>query len=324
MKSFPLGAGALAAFLWFGSAHAAAPFSATHASGVQRMALGAFEVTALSDGTVTIPLDKLLTGVTPATLAAALGRAKLAPMAETSINAFLINTGAALVLVDTGAGDSFKDQVPARAGRLLDSLRNAGYTPEQVDAVLLTHIHGDHSGGLSKDGKARFPNALVYVDRREAEFWLNRDNLKKAGAGQAHAFDEAAAMLGAYVAAGRLKTFDGAGAGELVPGVPGIRALPSYGHTPGHSRYVIESEGQKLVLWGDLIHAGAVQFPYPGTTIRFDVDSKAAALQRAREMADAARQGYWVGAAHLPFPGIGQVRAEGKAYQWVPVNYSAW
>jgi glyoxylase-like metal-dependent hydrolase (beta-lactamase superfamily II) len=122
-----------------------------------------------------------------------------------------------------------------------------------------------------------------------------------------------------YVDAHRLRTFDGDA--EIVPG---IRSVSSRGHTPGHSFYAVESKGQKLLLWGDLIHAGAVQFPSPSTTIRFDVDSSAAAVQRNKAFADAARQGYWVGAAHISFPGIGHVRSAGKGYDWIPANYSAW
>jgi glyoxylase-like metal-dependent hydrolase (beta-lactamase superfamily II) len=94
------------------------------------------------------------------------------------------------------------------------------------------------------------------------------------------------------------------------------------GHTPGHSIYAVESKGQKLVLWGDLMHVAAVQFAEPSVTIQFDSDSKAAAAQRKKAYADAAKQGYWVAAAHLSFPGIGQVRAEGKGYVWFPANYS--
>lgn len=301
-----------------GAAEAAAPLPQKPAPGVYRLQLGAIEVTALSDGTVTIPLDQLLTDVTPAALKASLEAAHLAPMAETSINAYLVNTGRHLVLVDTGAGELFK-AMGAPAGRLLASLRNAGYAPEQVDAVLLTHIHGDHSGGLSVDGKALFPNATIHVDRRDAEFWLNPANRAKAAPGQRHGFDEARAMLGPYQAAGRIRTFDGAG--ELLPG---ISAVPARGHTPGHSFYAVQSEGRKLLLVGDLIHAAAVQLPLPATTIRFDVDSPAAARTRKAALEEMAKQGYMVGAAHLSYPGLGYVRRDGKGYRWAPVNYSAW
>ncbi|MGK5078091.1 MBL fold metallo-hydrolase [Janthinobacterium sp. HLX7-2] len=303
------------------AALAAVPFDQGQAPGIYRMMLGQFQVTALSDGTVTIALDKLLTEIKPATLAASLRDNHLAPMAETSINAFLINTGKQLVLVDTGAGDLFGQPMGARAGRLQRSLRNAGYTAEQVDFVLLTHIHADHSGGLSHDGQRLFPNAHVYVDQHDADFWLNSANQAGAAEGQRHGFDEAQAMLAPYVAAGRLKPYQG---GDEI--VPGIRAVPAYGHTPGHSYYMVESGGQKLLLLGDMLHAGAVQFPHPGTTILFDVDAAGAKAQRAREMADAASKGYWVGAAHLSFPGIGHIVKDGKAdaYRWVPANYNAW
>lgn len=107
--------------------------------------------------------------------------------------------------------------------------------------------------------------------------------------------------------------------------MPGIRALPTHGHTPGHTVYAVESQGQKLVLWGDLMHVAAVQFDEPGVTIQFDSDSPAAARQRQQAYADAAKGGYLVGAAHLSFPGVGHLRkaAGGKGYVFVPLNYSS-
>ena len=99
-------------------------------------------------------------------------------------------------------------------------------------------------------------------------------------------------------------------------------ALPSHGHTPGHTTYVVESKGEKLVLWGDLLHVAAVQFGEPSVTIKYDNDPKAAAAERRKAFAAAAKGGYWVGASHLAFPGIGHLRAEGTAYAFVPANYA--
>ena len=120
-----------------------------------------------------------------------------------------------------------------------------------------------------------------------------------------------------YQAAGRLKPFDGAT--ELVKGV---RAIPTYGHTPGHTIYAVESGADKLVLWGDLMHVAAVQFKNPEVTIQFDSDPKAAAPQRIAQYKDAAAGAYFVGVTHVSFPGIGKLRADGTGYDWLPVNYS--
>ncbi|MBR7793489.1 MBL fold metallo-hydrolase [Undibacterium sp. FT147W] len=301
-------------------AYAEAPMSTTAASGVYRMQLGEFEVSTLSDGTVTIPIDKLLTNIKPAVLAESLKQADLAPMMETSINTFLINTGSKLILVDTGAGDSFKTPIVAKAGRLQQSLKNAGYKAEQVDIVLLTHIHGDHSGGLSLDGQRLFPNADIFVDEHDAKFWLDRSNEANAAPGQRHGFAEAEAMLGPYVKAGRLKTFNGA-----TQITNGVRSRPAYGHTPGHSYYEVESGGQKLLLIGDMIHATATQMSHPETTIVFDVDAMKARQQRTSFLSEVVKQGYWIGAAHISFPGLGHIHYAGKgSYRWQPANYSAW
>ncbi|MBK1890489.1 MBL fold metallo-hydrolase [Undibacterium sp. 14-3-2] len=321
MKLLPFVAALSAALsLQAPSAYAEAPKSTTAASGVYRMQLGEFEVSTLSDGTVTIPIDKLLTNIKPAVLAESLKQADLAPMMETSINTFLINTGSKLILVDTGAGDSFKAPIVAKAGRLQQSLKNAGYKAEQVDIVLLTHIHGDHSGGLSLDGQRLFPNADIYVDEHDAKFWLDRSNEANAAPGQRHGFAEAEAMLGPYVKAGRLKTFNGAA--QITTGV---RSRPAYGHTPGHSYYEVESGGQKLLLIGDMIHATATQMAHPETTIVFDVDAMKAREQRTAFLPEVVKQGYWIGTAHISFPGLGHIHHAGKgAYRWQPANYSAW
>ena len=120
--------------------------------------------------------------------------------------------------------------------------------------------------------------------------------------------------------AGKLKTFSGGT--ELVPG---IRSVAAYGHTPGHSTYVVESQGEKLELWGDLAHAAAVQFDDPSVTIQFDSDSKSAAKVRKAAFAEAAQSGALVGLAHVAFPGLGHLRkaAKGEAYVWVPLNYES-
>ena len=107
--------------------------------------------------------------------------------------------------------------------------------------------------------------------------------------------------------------------------LPGIRAQPSHGHTAGHTTYLVESDGQKFVIWGDLLHAAALQFADPGVAIQFDTDQKAAIAERKKADADAAKNGYLVGITHVSFPGVGHVRTApgGKGYEWLPINYTS-
>jgi glyoxylase-like metal-dependent hydrolase (beta-lactamase superfamily II) len=297
-----------------GAAHAAAPMVKTSAPGYFRMMLGDFEVTALSDGTVNLPINQIMTRTTPAKVDQALAKSFLKSPVETSVNGYLINTGTKLVLVDTGAAGLFGPTL----GKLLGNLKASGYQPEQVDEIYITHLHHDHVGGLLSGGQAAFPNAIVRVDRHEADYWLSQANMDKAPVAIQEFFHKAMVSVRPYVESGRFMPFDGDT--ELVPGV---RSVSSHGHTPGHSTYLIESKGQKLMLWGDLMHEAAVQFDEPGVTILYDTDSQSAALQRKAAYADAAKQGYIVGAAHISFPGLGHLRTNGKGYAWVPVNYTA-
>jgi glyoxylase-like metal-dependent hydrolase (beta-lactamase superfamily II) len=294
-------------------AHAAAPMVKTSAPGFYRMMLGDFEVTAISDGTADLDMRELLTNTTPDKVDKALARSFLKSPVETSVNAFLINTGTKLVLVDTGAAGLFGPTL----GKLLVNLKAAGYTPEQVDEIYITHMHPDHVGGLLAEGKIAFPNAVVRADKHDADYWLSQASLDKAPEASKGFFKGAMASLNPYVQAGKFSPFDGDT--ELVPGV---RAHASRGHTAGHTTYIVESKGAKLELWGDLMHVAAVQFADPAVTIKFDSDSKAAAAQRKSAYADAAKNGYLVAAAHLPFPGVGHLRAEGKGYVFIPVNYA--
>ncbi|MDN3919288.1 MBL fold metallo-hydrolase [Roseateles violae] len=297
------------------AARAAAPQVKTQAPGYYRLMLGDIEVTALSDGSVVLPMDKLLTGAKPEQIQQALKNAYLDGQVETSVNGYLINTGSKLVLIDTGAAALFGPTL----GRLAANLRAAGYQPEQVDEVYITHLHSDHAGGLVADGKPAFPNAVVRIDKREADHWLSAEKMAQAPEAARGGFKAAQSLLKPYQDAGRLKPFDGAT--ELVPGV---RALPSYGHTPGHTVYMVESKGQKMAVWGDLMHVAAVQFPDPTVTISFDTDSASAMPQRQQAYADAAKNGYLVAVAHISFPGLGRLRADGKGgYVWVPLNYSS-
>ena len=279
--------------------HAAAPQLKAQAPAYHRMMLGDIEVTALNDGNFMMPVAKVLTNIKPETLKSELAKNYLPPeIVPTSVNGFLVNTGTKLVLIDTGAGKLFGPTL----GGLLASLKASGYTPEQVDEIYITHSHGDHIGGLSADGKPVFPNAILRMSKTEGEFGLKDEGGKS--------------MIQPYVTAGHFKPFEGD-----VELVPGVRAVNRPGHTPGHSTYVVESKGQKLVLWGDTMHVAAAQFPDPTVTANFDSDSKLAMPARQKIFAEAAAQGEWVAGAHLSFPGIGHLRAEGKGYVFVPLNY---
>ena len=298
-----------------GVVHAAAPAQQkTQGPGFYRMAVGEFVVTALYDGY--IDLDrKLLKGATAADLQRLLARAAAAstPSVQTAVNAFLVDTGRQLILVDAGSAKCFGPTL----GSIGENLRAAGYEPAQVDAVLLTHLHPDHACGLAgADGQAVFPNAQVLVARPEADFWLSEQRAAQAPQANRPFFDMARASVAPYASAGRLKTYR---AGEAL--VPGVRAVESHGHTPGHVSYLFESGKDRLLVWGDIVHSHAVQFARPEVTIEFDVDGKQAIASRRRLLADAVRDGWWVAGAHLPFPGIGHVRAESRGYAWVPLEY---
>jgi glyoxylase-like metal-dependent hydrolase (beta-lactamase superfamily II) len=297
-----------------GGAHAAAPQEKSQAPGYYRMMLGDFEITALCDGTFPLKVSEVITGIAPKDLDAALARSFLSGTIEESVNGFLINTGSKLVLIDTGAGVYFGPTV----GKLLASLKASGYRPDQVDEIYITHMHGDHIGGLVLDGKAAFPKAVVRASQKEADYWLSKANRDAAPKDAREGFDQAMSAFQPYISAGRFKPFT-----DDATLVPGVRAVAAPGHTPGHTVYLAESKGQTVVFWGDTMHVAALQFPDPSLTDIYDADAAAGIAQRKKIFAEIAEHGYWVAGAHLSFPGIGHLRSSGTGYTYVHVNYTS-
>lgn len=211
---------------------------------------------------------------------------------QSETNTFLIRAGDALILVDTGFG-----------GAVFDHLKRLGVDPAQVDAVLLTHMHGDHIGGLQKGGKPLFPRATVYLAQEEREFWANSAN--------------AVAALAPY--GDKVVTFRPGELGAAVPELlPGITPIAAFGHTPGHTLYLVQSGTEKLLIWGDLMHVQGIQFPLPGVSVTYDTDPAAAAAIRARVLEYAARNRIPIGGMHLVYPAVGTVIPQGDGYRLVP------
>jgi glyoxylase-like metal-dependent hydrolase (beta-lactamase superfamily II) len=303
---------ALPASLAF-TAHAEAPLAKKQAPGWHRTMVGDIEVTALLDTTAKLPMVKFLTGAPKEELSAQMAKHFLSDQPELSVSAYLVNTGRKLVLIDTGLGTGM-----GSTPMLLDNLRAAGYRPEQVDEICITHMHGDHIGGLAVGNKRTYPNAVLRIDRADTDHWLSDAARDAAPKDEREGYMTAKAMVRPYMRAGKFKPFEGET--QLVPGVTGI---PAHGHTPGHAIYRIESKGETLVLWGDLMHVAAVQFENPKIAIDFDSDSPRAIAEREKAFAEAAQKRWMVGAAHLPFPGLGHIRTEGSGYAFEPLNYSA-
>jgi glyoxylase-like metal-dependent hydrolase (beta-lactamase superfamily II) len=283
------------------------------APGFYRAMLGGFRITALSDGTTPQPFDEVLHVPAPERYARSLENAGVDAHRETSVNVYLIDTGERQILVDAGAGGVFG---PC-CGRLPEVLAVAGYSPADIDAVLLTHVHGDHSGGLSRDGRAVFPNAEIHVAKAELDYWMSDASRASAKPNHQPWFALGRADLAPYVSAGRVRTF-----GPDVEILPGVRALAAPGHTAGHTVFEIESQGSRMLVIGDLIHFAEVQLPDPSITIDYDDDEAEATETRLRLLNDLADSHELVAAPHVSFPGLGRVSREGAGFGWAPIPYS--
>ena len=294
------------------ASQAAAPLVKTQAPGYYRTMLGDFEITALSDGSHPFPIDTVMTHIEAGLIKQDLDQADLTAPVQGSINAFLINTGARLILVDAGAGVLYGDC----CDKLVTNLRAAGYQPEQVDEVLLTHLHKDHAGGIMTQGKAVFPNAVLRLSQTESDYWLTAANKARAPDFLSTFFDAAKAAVAPYQAAQRYQPYRQFGQLEA-----GIEALPAPGHTPGHAMYRVQSRGQTLLIWGDIVHVAAIQLPHPQATVKYDSSETDAQKTRARLLQQAANEHTLVGAAHIAFPGLGHIRKAGQGYDWLPLNY---
>ena len=281
-------------------------------AGYQHVKIGAVDVITLSDGTLPIPADKLLVNVQPGEVAARLAQTYQTTDVDASINTFLMKFGDRLVMVDAGTGELYGPNL----NKLGASMRAAGYQPEDITDILVTHIHTDHTGGLMDGSRMVFTNATLHIARQEVDYWLSAQQRAHAPAAAKKYFDEAVAKVQPYVDAGKVKTFSG-----VTQLFPGMRALPAPGHTPGHTFYAMESAGAKVVFVGDLLHVADIQLPRPDVTIVFDVDAKMAAATRKRALADAVAGRYWIAADHVAFPGIGHVQTDNKGYRWIPAPY---
>lgn len=292
--------------------------------GFYRIMLGDFEITALNDGVVDYPTGRLLPTASPEQIKAGLAESGLTDPVGLSYNAFAVNTGSKLILIDTGTGGKLDEQQEFHgAGHLIANLRAAGYRPEQVDEVYITHGGPDHIGGLTVGAERAFPNAVVRAPKIEFDRFLDRAKVAALLA-EVHNDKQVKAwvqfiqnLFEPYVRAGKFQPFD-----EDTELVPGIRSLATHGHSPGHTSYVVESRGQTLIVMGDLVIIGALQFAYPPLGSSADDDPKAAAEQRLRVFKMAADSDYWVAGGHLPFPGVGHIRAGDGRYFWIPANYT--
>lgn len=322
MHAIRWGAAGLALFMLLAPAQAEPDYVRIQAEGPR--------ILALYDGYVSLPAS-IFGAVPEAEVRARYVQAHLDADrgAETPIMAYLIDDGKTQILIDAGSADSFGPN----AGRLMSSLRAAGYRPEDIDDILITHMHPDHVCGLiTPSGKPAFPAATVWASEAEASHWLAAPNKNvsnaakntaatdRLAAGQsdettAYLAKTASRALAPYRRSGHLRTFT-----PDTEVLPGIRALADAGHTPGHTAYLLT--GAQILFWGDTVHVAALQFLHPEATYAYDTDPAQAVESRKRLLRLAAEKGWRVAGAHLPFPGFGHVVRNGDRYDWLPESAS--
>ncbi len=283
----------------------------------RRFRLGAFEVTVVSDGGAMVDGPWPIVGEDrPKEEVEQLMRDSLLPESrfQPGFSPIVINTGREIVLIDTGNGaDGFVPR-PA-AGRIVESLRAAGFSPDDIDVVAFTHCHVDHIGGAIEDGQAVFPNARYAVGDVEYAFWAKEERLAAPVGGNenksAQLFRKTMPLLADRTTF--LKEGDDI--------APGVTAVAAYGHTPGHFAYHLESEGKRLLAWGDCAHHEVASLAHPEWSAFFDMDKEQGKATRRRIYDMAATERMPVLGYHTSFPSLGMVERSGAAYRWLPVTY---
>lgn len=269
--------------------------------------IGDIMVTALSDGATT-RTHEMMNGV-PKALGDDYLRAAFRQEFVLSINAFLIYSANRIALVDTGSGS----YLGPGCGMLLNNINAAGVSPGDIDTILLTHMHPDHSAGLTDmtNEQANYPNAELVVHKLEPKHWFD-DGMMVSGTEREKElmFQQARDQCAPYK--DRMRTFE---SGAVFPGVTSI---PCPGHTPGHSGFLIESNGEALLIWGDTVHMPEVQVQSPEVTMTVDVDPSAAEASRRRIFDMAAAERLLVTGMHLHYPGFGHVVKEGSKFRYTP------
>lgn len=292
-------------------AAAAAPKAGKPLAGAMRRKVGDIEVTALLDGYLDISKE-LIVGYEEGEGARLRDAALIdGEQLRAPVSAYLVNTGDKLVLVDAGTSNALGPTM----GHLLEPLAAAGVTTDQIDAVLISHMHPDHIFGvLDGNGEKVFKNAELILPEVDKAFWYDDANLNAAPEGVKGFFLGARKAADAY--ADRQSLF--ADKQEILPGV---RAMALPGHTPGHTGFVLDSNGETLILSGDIVHAAAYQFANPDWAIAFDVDNATAIETRKKFFDMAASERVLFAGAHIPFPGFGRVARDGEAYRFVAADW---
>jgi len=288
----------------------APPFSAKQAPGFYRLRLGEAEVTIINDGynRRPNPAEGFVRNADAAAVEAALARDFL-PTAHLDItyNITVLNTGREVVLFDAGTGGL----LAATAGTMWDNLAAAGIAPEAVSRIVFTHFHGDHVSGLvTREGQPRFPNAELIVPEPEWSFWMG----ERAPA-------QPAAMAKSRFAPYPAERIRRVAADAEV--LPGVRGVPTHGHTPGHTSWLVSSGGASLFVLGDVSNHPAINVRNPGWHIVFDMDPTAAEATRRRLFDRLAADRTLIIGYHWPFPGLGYLRKEGEGYGMVPRPWSS-